>query len=127
MSFFFAKYLTSISTSLVDYIIFSGGIVEVQNPFSDSEMTGEHGKDVRAMKEEFDRLSGKEKLDVLELQDIILQTVSRYKDIGYSGHRPAKSSRTANEIISGMSSRSLDYSQQCINYFVARIAEKTKR
>ena len=46
MSFFFSKYLTSASTSIVDNIIFSGGIVEVQNPFSDSEMTGEHGKDV---------------------------------------------------------------------------------
>jgi hypothetical protein len=85
-------------------------------------MTGEYGKDIRDMNEEFDRLSGKEKLDVLELQDIILQTVSRYKDISSSGRRPAKPSRTANEIISGMSPRSLDYSQMCINYYVSKIS-----
>ncbi|AFV23984.1 hypothetical protein Mpsy_1777 [Methanolobus psychrophilus R15] len=29
MSFFSPKYLTSVSTSIVDHIIFSGGIVEV--------------------------------------------------------------------------------------------------
>ncbi|WP_292464892.1 hypothetical protein [Methanolobus sp.] len=101
--------------------------MEVQNIFSDSEMTGEHSKNIRSMEEEFDRLSGKEKLDVLELQGIMLQTVSRHTDICSLKHRPVKPLRTANEIISGMSPRSLDYSQQCINYFVARIAEKAKR
>jgi hypothetical protein len=63
---------------------------------------------------------------VLELQDIILQTVSRYKNIGSFGHRPAKPSRTANEIISGMSPRSLDYSQMCINYYVSKISSAIK-
>ncbi|AFV23985.1 hypothetical protein Mpsy_1778 [Methanolobus psychrophilus R15] len=41
----------------------------------------------------------------------MLQTVSRHKDICSLERRPVKPSRTANEIISGMSPRSLDYSQ----------------
>jgi len=99
--------------------------MEIKNPLFD-EMADEHSKDIRNLREGFDSLSGKEKLDVLELQDIMLQTVSRHKDICRLERRPAEPSRTANEIISGMSPRSLDYSQQCINYFVARISEKTR-
>ncbi|WP_256623776.1 hypothetical protein [Methanolobus chelungpuianus] len=33
-------------------------------------MADEHSKDIRDLREVFDSLSGKEKLDVLELQDI---------------------------------------------------------
>lgn len=101
--------------------------MELKNPILDIEMNEENREKLQCLQEDFEKLSPEEKFDVVELQNAMLQKVSSHRDI-YGFPRQSKDcQRDANDIISNMSSRSLDYSQKCINYYMSKISSAFKK
>ncbi|WP_340819915.1 hypothetical protein [Methanolobus sp. WCC4] len=99
----------------------------LKNPILDIETTDEDSDKFRSLKEGFEELTPQEKFDVVELQNIMLQKVSRHHEMYGIPKAEKKAERNEDEIISQMSSRSLDYSQMCINYYVSKISSSLKK
>lgn len=75
---------------------------------------------------DFEKLSSSEKLNVLQLQDIMLETVTKhYEKYGIS-RRTIQVERPLSEIVAHMSKVSIDYSQKCVEYYVEHVAKKGK-
>lgn len=97
------------------------------NPISTIEISDENRERIQSLTNDFDKLSEKEQFDVVELQHIMLDTVSKHNEeygIPAKGKQPE---RKLNEIVSHMTPKSLDYSQMCINYYASQIAKQAKR
>ncbi|WP_406656039.1 hypothetical protein V7O62_09335 [Methanolobus sp. ZRKC2] len=101
--------------------------MELKNPILDTEVTEFNREELQSLKEGFENLSSEEKFDVVELQNIMLQKVSYHRETYGIPKNEQKTERDANEIISHMSPRSLDYSQLCINYYITKIASAVKK
>lgn len=101
--------------------------MEIKNPILNIEMTEENRDKIRSLKEDFEKLSTEEKLDVVELQNVMLQKVSNHRDMYGIPAETRKAERDPNDIISHMSSKSLDYSQTCINYYMSKITSALKK
>ncbi len=99
----------------------------LKNPILYIKMTNDNSEQLQSLKDGFEELTDKEKFDVVELQNIMLQKVSRHNERYGIPESTRKSKRDENEIISNMSSRSLDYSQMCINYYVSKISSCLKK
>lgn len=76
--------------------------------------------------EDFEKLSPSEKLDVLQLQNIMLDTVARHNEKYGIPRRNIHIERPLSEIIAHMSKVSIDYSQKCVDYYVEHVAKKGK-
>ncbi|MDW7731819.1 MAG: hypothetical protein SCH66_05250 [Methanolobus sp.] len=100
---------------------------ELKNPVLDIEMTEDNRRELQSLKDGFEELSQEEKFDVVELQSIMLQRISRHRDMYGIPESRQKAERDVNEIISHMSSRSLDYSQLCINYYISKITSAVRK
>ncbi|MDG6244734.1 MAG: hypothetical protein QCH31_10180 [Methanolobus sp.] len=96
--------------------------MELKNPILDIEMTEENREQIQSLKDLFEELNPEEKFDVVELQNIMLQRLSGRNDRYAFPQGSRKAQRDETQIISHMSSRSLDYSQMCINYYVSKIS-----
>jgi hypothetical protein len=101
--------------------------MELKNPILDIEMTEENREQIKSLKDLFEELTPEEKFDVVELQNIMLQRVSGRNDRYGIPQGSTKAERNETEIISHMSTRSLDYSQMCINYYVSKISSVLKK
>ncbi|WP_094227579.1 hypothetical protein [Methanolobus psychrotolerans] len=101
--------------------------MELKNPILDIEMTENNREKLQSLKDGFEKLTPEERFDVVELQNIMLQKVSSHREMYGMPKSNQKTERDANEIISHMSSRSLDYSQACINYYVSKISSAVKK
>ncbi|MEZ5334274.1 MAG: hypothetical protein R2741_03025 [Methanolobus sp.] len=82
---------------------------------------------ILCLREDFEKLTAEEKFDVVEFQNAMLQKVSNHSDMYGIPKETTESHRDANEIISHMSPRSLDYSQQCISYYMSKISSAFKK
>lgn len=101
--------------------------MEFKNPILNIKAADEDRDEFRSLKQGFEELTPEEKFDVVELQNIMLQKVSKHREM-YGIPKPEKkAARNEDEIISQMSSRSLDYSQMCINYYVSKISSCLKK
>ncbi len=94
----------------------------LKNPILDVELTEENREQLKSLKNGFEELTADERSDVVELQNLMLQKVSYNRERYGIPESGQKVERDANEIISHMSKRSLDYSQMCINYYVSKIS-----
>ncbi|WP_292466663.1 hypothetical protein [Methanolobus sp.] len=101
--------------------------MELKNPILNIEMTEENREKLQYLKNGFEELTPEERFDVVELQNIMLQKVSNHREIYGMPKGNQQPERDANEIISHMSSKSLDYSQACINYYVSKISSVMKK
>lgn len=101
--------------------------MELKNPILDVETTEEDREQLQYLKNGFEELTVNEKLDVIDLQNVMLEKVSIHREKYGMPESSRNSERDANEIISHMSSKSLDYSQMCINYYVSKISATLKR
>ncbi|TQD28465.1 hypothetical protein [Methanolobus vulcani] len=101
--------------------------MELKNPILDIEMTEDNREQLTSLKKGFEELNAEEKIDVIDFQNIMLQKVSKHREMyGMPGSSQAPK-RDADEIISHMSSKSMDYSQMCINYYVSKISATIKK
>ena len=73
---------------------------------------------------DFEKLSPEEKVDVIELQNLMLEFASKHNNEYGILEYTKNVQRTPNEIINKMSKKSLDYSQMCLRYYVSQIANK---
>ncbi|MDY0386411.1 MAG: hypothetical protein RBT65_04640 [Methanolobus sp.] len=96
--------------------------MELKNPILDIDMNEENRAKLQPLKDGFEELNPEERFDVVELQNIMLKKVSIHREKYGMPKAGQKTERDANEIISHMSSKSLDYSQACINYYVSKIS-----
>ena len=97
------------------------------NPISTIEVSDENRDRIQSLTDDFDKLSEKEKFDVVELQHIMLDTVSKHNEKYGMPPQSKEPERKLNEIVSHMTPKSLDYSQTCINYYASQIAKQAKR
>ena len=75
----------------------------------------------------FEELSSEEKIDVIDFQNLMLQKVSSHREKYGMPTSSQAPKRDADEIISHMSPKSLDYSQMCINYYVSKISATLRK
>ncbi|AGB50571.1 hypothetical protein Metho_2428 [Methanomethylovorans hollandica DSM 15978] len=75
---------------------------------------------------DFEKLSPSEKLNVLQLQDIMLETVTKHYEKYGIFRRTIQVERPLSEIVAHMSKVSIDYSQKCVDYYVEHVAKKGK-
>lgn len=101
--------------------------MELKNPILDIETTNEDRDKIQSLKNDFEQLTPEEKFDVIELQNIMLQKVSKHHDMYGIPQAEKKTERDESEIISHMSPKSLDYSQMCVNYYVSKISSSLKK
>ncbi|WP_342303709.1 hypothetical protein [Methanolobus sp. ZRKC5] len=101
--------------------------MELKNPILDIDVNEENRAKIQPLKDGFEELTPEERFDVVELQNIMLQKVSNHREKYGIPKTGQKAERDANEIISHMSSKSLDYSQACINYYVSKISSAMKK
>jgi septation ring formation regulator EzrA len=101
--------------------------MELKNPILDIEMTEENKEELTSLKNGFEELDAEEKLDVIDFQNIMLQKVSKHREMYGIPDSKQAPKRDADEIISHMTPKSLDYSQMCINYCVSKISSTIKK
>lgn len=101
--------------------------MELKNPILDIEMTEENREQLTSMKKGFEELNAEEKIDVIDFQNIMLQKVSKHREKYGMPDSSQAPKRDADEIISHMSPKSLDYSQMCINYYVSKISATLRK
>ncbi|MDK2826260.1 hypothetical protein SAMN04488589_2389 [Methanolobus vulcani] len=101
--------------------------MELKNPILDIEMTEENKDQLASLKNGFEELSSEEKIDVIDFQNLMLQKVSNHREKYGMPECSQNSTRCADEIISHMSPKSLDYSQMCINYYVSKISATLRK
>ncbi len=113
---------------VLDKIIHGVALMEHKliNPISTIEVSDENRDRIQSLTDDFDKLSEKEKFDVVELQHIMLDTVSKHNEKYGIPAQSKEPERKLNEIVSHMTPKSLDYSQMCINYYASQIAKKAK-
>lgn len=92
-----------------------------RSPIFDIKVTGEDKEKLQALESDFNELSSKEKFDVLEFQNIMMASLSRYNGLSGIDNDEEKD---VSAIISRMSSRSLDHSQRCISYLKSYVGVK---
>jgi len=94
------------------------------NPLSEIKISGKNREQIEGLMTKFNDLSSDEKLDVIELQNLMLDFASRHnKEYGIPTST-TRVERTPNVIINKMSAKSLDYSQMCLKYYVSQIENK---
>ena len=90
----------------------------------DIEATGKDKEKLQVLKNDFNELSKTEKFDVLEFQNIMMSSLSKFNELSGIENDGEKD---VSAIISRMSSRSLDHSQRCISYLKSCVGvEKDK-
>lgn len=98
----------------------------IKYPISELEVDEKNRDHIRKLMKDFEKLSPSEKLNVLRLQDIMLETVTKhYEKYGIS-RRTIQVERPLSEIVAHMSKVSIDYSQKCVDYYVEHVAKKGK-
>lgn len=98
----------------------------IKHPISELEVDEKNRDHIRKLMKDFEKLSSSEKLNVLQLQDIMLETVTKhYEKYGIS-RRTIQVERPLSEIVAHMSKVSIDYSQKCVEYYVEHVAKKGK-
>lgn len=98
----------------------------IKYPISELEVDEKNRDHIRKLMKDFEKLSPSEKLNVLQLQDIMLETVTKhYEKYGIS-RRTIQVERPLSEIVVHMSKVSIDYSQKCVDYYVEHVAKKGK-
>ena len=97
------------------------------NPISTIKISDENREHIQNLMNDFDKLTETEKFDVVELQHIMLDTVSKHNEKYEIPTQSKDPERNLNEIVSHMTPKSLDYSQMCINYYASQIAKQAKR
>ncbi len=96
----------------------------IKHPISELEVDEKNRDHIRKLMKDFEKLSPSEKLNVLQLQDIMLETVTKhYEKYGIS-RRTIQVERPLSEIVAHMSKISIDYSQNCVDYYVEHVAKK---
>jgi hypothetical protein len=98
----------------------------IKHPISELEVDEKDRERIRKIMEDFEKLSPSEKLDVLQLQNIMLDTVARHNEKYGIPRRNIHIERPLSEIIAHMSKVSIDYSQKCVDYYVEHVAKKGK-
>lgn len=97
---------------------------ELINPVSQIKLSDENRDEIESLMSDFEKLTPEEKVDVVELQNLMLEFASKHnKEYGIP-EDTGKVERTPNEIINQMSKKSLDYSQMCLRYYVSQLANK---
>lgn len=97
---------------------------ELINPISQIEVSDENREEIESLVSDFEKLSTEEKVDVIELQNLMLEFASKHNNEYGIPEYTEKVERTPNEIINKMSKKSLDYSQMCLRYYVSQMANK---
>ncbi|HJH29015.1 MAG TPA: hypothetical protein C5S51_04895 [Methanosarcinaceae archaeon] len=97
------------------------------NPISTIEVSDENRDRIESLMNDFDKLSEKEKFDVVELQHIMLDIVSMHNEKYGIPAQNKEPERKLSEIVEHMTPKSLDYSQTCINYYASQTAKNAKR
>ncbi len=98
----------------------------IRHPISELEVDEKDKDRIRKIMEDFEKLSPSEKLDVLQLQNIMLETVARHNEKYGIPRRTIKVERPLSAIVAHMSKVSIDYSQKCVDYYVEHVAKKGK-
>lgn len=98
----------------------------IKHPISELEVDEKDRDRIRKIMEDFEKLSPSEKLDVLQLQNIMLETVARHNEKYGIPRRTIQVERPLSEIVAHMSKVSIDYSQKCVDYYVEHVAKKGK-
>lgn len=98
----------------------------IRHPISELEVDEKDKDRIRKIMEDFEKLSPSEKLDVLQLQNIMLETVARHNEKYGIPRRTIQVERPLSEIVAHMSKVSIDYSQKCVDYYVEHVAKKGK-
>ncbi|HML25329.1 hypothetical protein [Methanomethylovorans sp.] len=98
----------------------------IKHPISELEVDEKDKDRIRKIMEDFEKLSPSEKLDVLQLQNIMLETVARHNEKYGIPRRTIQVERPLSEIVAHMSKVSIDYSQKCVDYYVEHVAKKGK-
>lgn len=98
----------------------------IKHPISELDVDEKDRDRIRKIMEDFEKLSPSEKLDVLQLQNIMLETVARHNEKYGIPRRTIKVERPLSEIVAHMSKVSIDYSQKCVDYYVEHVAKKGK-
>jgi hypothetical protein len=96
----------------------------IKHPISELEVDEKDRERIRKIMEDFEKLSPSEKLDVLQLQNIMLETVARHNEKYGIPRRTVQIERPLSEIVAHMSKVSIDYSQKCVDYYVEHVAKK---
>lgn len=96
----------------------------IKHPISELEVDEKDRERIRKIMEDFEKLSPSEKLDVLQLQNIMLETVARHNEKYGIPRRTVQVERPLSEIVAHMSKVSIDYSQNCVDYYVEHVAKK---
>ena len=97
------------------------------NPISKIKVTDENREHINSMINDFDRLSNNDQLDVMELQNIMLATVSKHNEKYGIPNSDQDVRKDPKEIIGNMTKQSLDYSQACINYYLSQMQKENKK
>jgi len=98
----------------------------IKHPISELEVDEKDRDRIRKIMEDFEKLSPSEKLDVVQLQNIMLETVARHNEKYGIPRRTIQVERPLSEIVAHMSKVSIDYSQKCVDYYVEHVAKKGK-
>ena len=93
-------------------------------PISKIKISDENRDEIDTIMVDFDKLSPEEKVDVIELQKLMLEFASKHNNECSLQKYTDKVERTPNEIINQMSKKSLDYSQMCLRYYVSQLEKK---
>ncbi|TGC07241.1 hypothetical protein [Methanolobus halotolerans] len=101
--------------------------MDLKNPVLNIDISKGKTEELQCLKDGFEELNPEEKFDVVELQSIMLQKIHNRREMYGLPESRQKAERDASEIISHMSPRSLDYSQNCINYYISKIASAVKK
>ena len=96
----------------------------IGHPISELDVDEKDRDRIRKIMEDFERLSPSEKLDVLQLQNIMLEAVARHNEIYGIPKRTIQVEQPLSEIVAHMSEVSIEYSQKCVDYYVEHIAKK---
>lgn len=96
----------------------------IRHPISELEVDEKEKGRIQKILEDFEKLSPSEKLDVLQLQNIMLETVARHNEKYGIPQRTVHVERPLSEIVAHMSKVSIDYSQNCVDYYVEHVAKK---
>ncbi len=98
----------------------------IKHPISELEVDEKDRGRIRKIMEDFEKLSPSEKLDTLQLQSIMLETVARHNEKYGIPRRTIQVERPLSDIVAHMSKVSIDYSQKCVDFYVEHIAKKGK-
>lgn len=98
----------------------------IKHPISELEVDEKNRDHIRKLMKDFEKLSPSEKLNVLQLQDIMLETVTKHYEKYGIFRRTIQVERPLSEIVAHMSKVSIDYSQKCVDYYVEHVAKKGK-